>query len=38
MLDRCGEDGMILMTNAKLSYPDQAHKLWCDVDGEDGRS
>jgi hypothetical protein len=24
--------------NAKLSYPDQATKLWCDVDGKEKRS
>jgi hypothetical protein len=24
--------------NAKLSYPEQAHKLWSDVDREAGRS
>ena len=30
--------GHIILPNAKLSYPDQASKLWSDVDGEEKRS
>jgi len=29
---------LLIMPNAKLSYPEQAHKLWCDVNGEENRS
>jgi len=29
---------MVKWANAKLSYPERAHKLWSDVDGEAGRS
>jgi hypothetical protein len=30
--------GGINKANAKLSYPEQAHKLWCDVNGKERRS
>jgi len=29
---------LLMLPNAKLSYPDQATKLWSDVDGKEKRS
>jgi len=29
---------LLILPNAKLSYPERTHKLWSDVDGKDGRS
>jgi hypothetical protein len=35
IIKQSGGKGIHLSANAKLSYPDQAHKLWSDVDGKE---